>query len=623
MMLHHAALTLTITASGPLDAGDLVAFSGGRVSETDQPVKGIALHPAAPGDPVALVVIGAATCRARGVIAPGQVLVSSAAGGVMAAPHGCLNPVGRALNSAADGGWAMIILAGITGGSLAAMPEMDQAVQRPALALSAPVMHSGHSLTDAYSRIQRIHYARAARPWEDHTFATIAGSATRWRWENYSTASPNPRDNMDDFDALVITERGLDQIGVAPITHATFLEDIFYELRFADRAIASGAEVILWSIWPSYAWPNWRTILADCHARFKVRAEYLTWKLQQLYPSWHGRIWIAPGHLLIERLSGELPPGIPSFESLFTDDIHPGEILNHGLAILVEAMLYKSDPAGWPGTDRPASMTPDQEDWFRSAAWSILQGYEPAGFGGSTGAAKIWDGHDWYPSITTPAQLAAASFESGVAHPGVAPTGAGSWPADVTPALRWTAAETAGLSMTGTTPEASGGVLMLPTGSADMEGSVSAGFESCEIIAALRTTTTANVNEPLVALTATGGGMWWNAPHQGLFYNGWVKGWQAKTSSGGVVAEAYLSNTAEAWTVVSARFAAHAPTIEANNVEALDVFTGAAFSPAFLRIGNPSLPDIEIAALAVIRGPLTDAQREEIQGWAAGNIPRG
>ncbi|SDW34550.1 DUF2190 family protein [Paracoccus sanguinis] len=610
-------LTLTIIARSPLEAGDLVGFDDQRTLAPDHPVKGMALHPADAGDPVSVVVIGAIRCRARGSIRAGQWVVSATGGSVAEAPSGAANPIGRALHAAADLATVMVVLGAAPGGSSDVVGAPT--ALRSALSPSAQVIHSGHSLTDAYNRLRRVHAAVFARPWEDQTFATIPGSATRWRWDNYDPAFPNPRDDMADFDSLVITERGLDVVGVAPIDHPTFLEDIFYELRFADRAVSAGAEVILWSIWPSHQWSDWQGILADYHNRFRVRADYLTWKLRQLYPGWTGRVWIAPGHRLIEHLTTQLPPGVPTFQSLFVDDIHPGEALNHGLSILVEAMLYRTAPAGWPASDRPAAMTAEQEDWFRAAAWAILQDYEPAGFGGAAGSAAVWDGHDWYPGVTTPAQLEAARFEDGVAH-----TGGGSaapWPVGVPALLRWTAAEQAGPAMSGTMPTVEGGVLAFAAGASALEGAVDGSFADCEIFAAIRVPAGANANEPFVALAATAGAMWWNGAYQGLLYNGWVNGWQCRTSSGGVVAEAYLSNSTASWEVTSVRFEAHSPSIHVGTRMASAAFAGPGFTPAVLRIGHEGLPRVEVAALAVVQGPITGEQRAAILSWARGLIP--
>lgn len=287
---------------------------------------------------------------------------------------------------------------------------------RSALSSQDQVIHSGHSLTDAYAGPQLQRLFTSVFPgtvWEQQVRATIPGSSTRYRWDNAAQNNPNPRDHMANFDALMITERGLSDVGVAPITRSQFLEDIFYELRFADRAVALNKDVTLWGIWPSYQMANWQAVLDDYEARFQVRRQYLEWKLKQLYPAWAGKVWLCPGHILMRHLRTNLPPGVTSYESMFRDDIHPGAMLEHGLAVFVMTYLYRLDMRGMTNSYRPSSVTAAQDQFFKDTAWALLSAYSAAGMGGTGNAADVWDGHDWFPNVTTPAQLAAATHDTG------------------------------------------------------------------------------------------------------------------------------------------------------------------------------------------------------------------
>lgn len=342
-------------------------------------------------------------------------------------------------------------------------------------------IHSGHSLTDAYFSVgmwpgmlitmwESLFPEAAFEPDRTHHRSTMPGSATMWRWIHYNPDDVNARDDMDLFDALMITERGLNDIGVADRTTEVLLEDIFYEMRFAITAWQDGrksdrpTEYILWSIWPSLTWANSMAILRDYEARFKFRADYITWKMHQLFPdlppAW--RVWICPGSLYMERLYADVQANAaPGFAlPLYTlfhgqdgvDTIHPHESVGYGLACLVMTMLYQRDLRAVPGFFRPAYITAPQAEYLQRLAWEICTSYEPAGMGGTQGAAPAWtlagDG-DLFASLTTPAQWAAADHTAGV-MPG---TPAGNSPLVTTPA-----------SITGNTSPA--GLLTLAIGAA-------------------------------------------------------------------------------------------------------------------------------------------------------------
>ena len=314
-------------------------------------------------------------------------------------------------------------------------------------------IHSGHSLTDSYfaggdwpGTMQLMTQAQfpdvtfANDPNDRHYKSTMPGSATWWRWQYYNTVDLNPRDNMDQFDALVITERGLDNIGVADESTEVLLEDIFYEMRFALRTWQQGrkterpTEFILWSIWPAINWANTGAILRDYERRFKFRADYITWKMRQLYPdlpaNW--RVWICPGSLYIERLHADVLAGIvPGIAPASTglplrvlygdgsgeDYIHLSLAACYGASCMMQTMLYQRDLRTIPNMMRPAYITAQQAEYFQRIAWEICRSYEPAGMGGTQGAAPAWtlaQHGDMYSTLTTPAQWETAEHTVGV-----------------------------------------------------------------------------------------------------------------------------------------------------------------------------------------------------------------
>ena len=286
------------------------------------------------------------------------------------------------------------------------------------------VVESGHSLVDdafgdpwpgMLPSIRNSLYAPEDWQVAYMVRSTIPGSSTTHRWEVHAA----PRDNADEFDALVITERGLDFYGVAPPdighpTRETFLEDIQSELDFALNQIDHGAgnEYILYAIWPAHDGSNgpFLTTLDDYTRRFKWRADYLTWKCHQLRPGlppgW--RVPIIPGNQMVRRLYDDvqagLVPGVATFPDLFMpgDPIHGNHLLDYAIASLHATVGYQIDLREQTGVYIPPAFTDlDSIDWpaispaYASYVWGVAHdiatSYEPCGWGGTAGAAAVFD----------------------------------------------------------------------------------------------------------------------------------------------------------------------------------------------------------------------------------------
>lgn len=111
MNYFHDTLSLTAVATAAIAEGDLVGFNDAPVTAVDAPVKGWARNPAAVGEATSVIAIGAFRCKAAGPIIAGQVVVSGAAAGtVQAAGATPVNPLGRALNAAAAGGYVHVLV---------------------------------------------------------------------------------------------------------------------------------------------------------------------------------------------------------------------------------------------------------------------------------------------------------------------------------------------------------------------------------------------------------------------------------------------------------------------------------------------------------------------------------
>lgn len=111
MNYFHDTLSLTAVATAAIAEGDLVGFNDAPVTAVDAPVKGWARNPAAVGEATSVIAIGMFRCKAAAVVAAGQVLVSGAAKGTVQ-PAGAtpVNPIGRALNAAAVGGYVDVLV---------------------------------------------------------------------------------------------------------------------------------------------------------------------------------------------------------------------------------------------------------------------------------------------------------------------------------------------------------------------------------------------------------------------------------------------------------------------------------------------------------------------------------
>lgn len=111
MNTFHDVLSLTAVATAAIAEGDLVGFTDAPVAAADAPVKGWARNPAAIGEATSVIAIGVFRCKAAGAITAGQLLVSGAAvGTVQVAGATPANPLGRALNAAAAGGYVNVLV---------------------------------------------------------------------------------------------------------------------------------------------------------------------------------------------------------------------------------------------------------------------------------------------------------------------------------------------------------------------------------------------------------------------------------------------------------------------------------------------------------------------------------
>lgn len=109
MQPYNDILSLSITASAAVLAQTCVGFDGAPTAE-DAAVFGVSHFDQAAGREVTCMVLGVAVLKATGAITKGARVMSSATAGAKAAGATPANPIGRALNDAADGENVRVLL---------------------------------------------------------------------------------------------------------------------------------------------------------------------------------------------------------------------------------------------------------------------------------------------------------------------------------------------------------------------------------------------------------------------------------------------------------------------------------------------------------------------------------
>ncbi|MEN5083721.1 DUF2190 family protein [Bosea sp. TWI1241] len=109
MQPYHDVLSLPILAAAAVKAQSCVGFDGEPAGE-DEPVFGVSHFDQVAGREVTCTVLGVMPLKATGPILKGARVVSSATSGAKTAGATPANPIGRALNDAADGEQVRVLL---------------------------------------------------------------------------------------------------------------------------------------------------------------------------------------------------------------------------------------------------------------------------------------------------------------------------------------------------------------------------------------------------------------------------------------------------------------------------------------------------------------------------------
>ena len=277
----------------------------------------------------------------------------------------------------------------------------DQMPPREASPMTVRQIHSGHSLTDTYFShpwpgrlILATETMRGTRPY-DTIFSSIQpGSPLHWRWSN-PTPYPDARENIDDFELLVITEG----VPLAPENSEQFQDstlvmlDKWVENTGRNGNDGKGAELLLYSTWTHWQYsetdPNSEPESAIPFRR-RLDMQEVRWELMQDHananrPEGMAPIYMIPGQRMMMRIYDDIQagvaPGLSTIGDIFVDDIHPNDIGQYAITALVYAVIYQRNPKELP--DRLVvpgdTLSAEQARYFKTIAWEIATTYDRAG----------------------------------------------------------------------------------------------------------------------------------------------------------------------------------------------------------------------------------------------------
>lgn len=295
------------------------------------------------------------------------------------------------------GSIAAVVLTVFTSSTLFAQEPMPP---REASPLAVRQIHSGHSLTDIYSSnpwpgrlILATEKIRGTRPYDTIFRSIMPGSPLHWHWKN-PTDYPDARQNIDEFELLVITE-AVPLLSIDEYFQNDTLDyfDTWVANTWEEGNGGKGAELMLystWTFWQHSGPPPEYDPEPDVPFRERLEIDGARWERMQDHananrPDGMPLIYMIPGHRMMMRIYDDIQagaaPGLDSIGDIFADDIHLNDTGQYAITTLVYAVIYQRNPREIP--DRLAvpgdTLSAEQARYFKQIAWEVATGYDRSG----------------------------------------------------------------------------------------------------------------------------------------------------------------------------------------------------------------------------------------------------
>lgn len=288
-------------------------------------------------------------------------------------------------------------LYGATALPLVGYGQRAQAAVQGHLALDARTIHSGHSLTDPIvpmldTLVSTVDPITSRGRVIDRS--TIPGSPMDWRWDNRTAPMPDARDDIADYELLVITER-VSLSGTKPWHNSEEMALRWFTHAWENGHGGAGAQTILYATWVQIdSGPDFENPFNDPegHLLFRDRLPLEMARWQEILdhvntnrPSGAPKMHMIPGPLIMAAAHDDVvagnAPGVQGIDDLFSDDIH----LNTAGAFLISlahlAVIYGIDPRSVPGRmGRSGWPSEETADWMKTLVHEVLQDYPDSGY---------------------------------------------------------------------------------------------------------------------------------------------------------------------------------------------------------------------------------------------------
>lgn len=263
--------------------------------------------------------------------------------------------------------------------------------------LTTRVIQSGHSLTDPIVPMLDAMVAGiggAAARGRVIERSTVPGSPMDWRWDHRNQYMTDARDDIAEYELLVITER-VSLSGTMPWHGSEEMALRWFNHAWENGNHGAGAESILYATWvhtdsgpgnddndPEGQLPfrerlplemaRWQAILDHVNSHRPDDAPAM-----QMIP---GPMIMAAAHDAIE--AGQAP-GLGRIEDLFQDTIHVNAQGTYLITLAHLAVIYGLDPRELPDRlGRTEVPPPETAQWMRQLVHDVLRDYRDSGISG-------------------------------------------------------------------------------------------------------------------------------------------------------------------------------------------------------------------------------------------------